>query len=91
MSRSEQIRADAKRLEDKMRSAGEVASANTIRRLLASHGVAISTLKTLHRDNMRLRKQLGLPSYLDAKEGGGSPSAIIASAPQTPPPPKPKR
>ena len=68
MARSEKIKDEAKHVEAELRAIGEHEHADRIRRLRAGYTSAISTLKALHSDNMMLRSQLGLPSFLDAKK-----------------------
>lgn len=64
--RSERIKREAMHVESELRAIGENSMADKVQRLRKSHAVATATLRTLHRDNMELRKQLGLPSFLDA-------------------------
>jgi hypothetical protein len=55
----------AKQLEQTLSDKGLCQYANVIRDLRLSARSVQSTLKTVHRDNMKLRQQLGLPSFLD--------------------------
>ena len=61
---------EAKEVEDTLRGEGRHMEADRIKRLRLSGSGIQGTLKTLHRDNMELRKRLGLPSFLDEKHGG---------------------
>lgn len=61
--------AEAKKVEDRLRDEGRHSEADTITRLRRSLSSATGTLKVLHRDNMKLRKDLGLPSFLDENKG----------------------
>jgi len=67
MSRTERTIAEVKHVEDELRGIGENIHADRVARLRRGYAQAISTLKTLHKDNMELRKRLGLPSFLDDK------------------------
>lgn len=66
--RFEKRKADARAVEDRTRAEGRHMDADVIRRLRVSASAAQGTLKTIHRDNMALRQQLGLPSFLDEKQ-----------------------
>lgn len=60
---------DAKSLEAKLKATGRHPEAEVVRTLRMSALGVRSTLKTIHHDNMVLRQRLGLPSFLDAKDG----------------------
>ena len=68
MARFAKLKEEAKHVETELRAMGKHEYADRIRRLRVSHASTINTLKTLHSDNMKLRSQLGLPSFLDAKK-----------------------
>lgn len=67
MGRSAANAERAKLVEEKLRSQGKHYEADQIKRLRKALAGATGTLKILHRDNMKLRKKLGLQSFLDEK------------------------
>lgn len=68
MKRSERARHEAKQVEQELRKSGLHRMANVVLNIRRSQESAVATLKVLHRDNMELRKRLGLPSFLDAEK-----------------------
>lgn len=58
----------AKKLEERLKREGLYVEAEIIRSLRIAGASSNATCKVLHRDNMKLRKQLGLPSFLDERE-----------------------
>lgn len=58
MSRPERRMAEAKKLEDRLKSRGEHMHAQTVKDLRLSLSAARSTLSALHRENMELREKL---------------------------------
>ena len=62
--RSERREAAARDLRDQIKAAGQHAEAQVIDEVLRTLAATRATLKTIHRDNMHLRRQLGLPSFL---------------------------
>jgi hypothetical protein len=68
MGRSDKVISDAKHVESELKSIGEHSHAQRIARLRKGYSTALSTLRTIHRDNMKLRQKLGMPSFLDDQE-----------------------
>jgi hypothetical protein len=68
MSRSK-TRIDAARaMRDRLREAGNHRDALTIDDVLRTLRSTQATLKVIHRDNMELRRQLGLPAFGSEQE-----------------------
>lgn len=65
---SDRVKREAKEVEDELKRLGFGAKAQSIARLRRGYAAAINTLSALHADNMELRKQLSLPSYLDEQK-----------------------
>lgn len=68
-ARSQTVANEAQALEARLKDEGRNADALIVTRLRRSAAAATGTLKTLHADNMRLRRELGLPSFLDERAG----------------------
>ncbi|MFB9149565.1 hypothetical protein [Roseovarius ramblicola] len=88
----EKVKIAARRVESRLKAEGRHFEAEAVARIRRGYAAAQGTAIVLHRDNMDLRQMLGLPPFRKAR---GSPARAsvqpIASAPNSPPPPKPER
>ena len=68
MARTQRKIDEAKAVESLLCEIGEHEAARRVAAVRKGYLTAIKTLRTLHRDNMELRQELGLPSFLDAQK-----------------------
>jgi len=67
MARYQEKAEAAKALEELLKAEGRHADALIVQRLRRSGQSAWSTLKVVHRDNVDLRRQLGLPTFNESR------------------------